>query len=123
MLMVLKKGTRTFKLNVFDLDLILININVYFRAKQFSDENSQLKKNLRTLQTENERLKAAMKRLQNAIAPGGTTTQPGTCLMIFLMSVALLIAPSYRPTVTEEKDLMSLEGQESSTAVPGWCCW
>jgi cyclic AMP-responsive element-binding protein 3 len=89
------------------------------RVKQCSDENSQLIKNVCTLQTENERLKAALKRLQNAIAPGGTTAQPATCLLVLMMSLALIAAPNLRPTVTDEKDIMSIEGQESNTAVPG----
>ncbi|XP_060880458.1 cyclic AMP response element-binding protein A-like [Metopolophium dirhodum] len=89
------------------------------RVKQCSDENSQLIKNVCTLQTENERLKAALKRLQNAIAPGGTTAQPATCLLVLMMSLALIAAPNLRPIATDEKDVMSIEGQESSTAVPG----
>lgn len=89
------------------------------RVKQCSDENSQLKKNVCTLQTENERLKAALKRLQNAIAPGGTTAQPATCLLVLMMSLALIAAPNLRPTVTDEKDIMSIDGQESNTAVSG----
>jgi len=93
----------------------------YFRVKQCSDENSQLIKNVCTLQTENERLKAALKRLQNAIAPGGTTAQPATCLLVLMMSLALIAAPNLRPVVTDEKDVMSIEGQESNTAVPGLC--
>jgi hypothetical protein len=89
------------------------------RVKQCSDENSQLIKNVCTLQTENERLKAALKRLQNAIAPGGTTAQPATCLLVLMMSLALIAAPNLRPTVTDEKDVMTIEGQETNTAVPG----
>jgi cyclic AMP-responsive element-binding protein 3 len=91
----------------------------YFRVKQCSDENNQLMKNVRSLQTENERLKAALKRLQNAIAPGGATAQPATCLLVLMMSLALIAAPNLRPTVSDEKDVMSIEGQESNTAVPG----
>jgi len=94
---------------------------LYFRVKQCSDENGQLMKNVRSLQTENERLKAALKRLQNAIAPGGTTAQPATCLLVLMMSLALIAAPNLRSTVTDEKDIMSIEGQESNTAVPGLC--
>ncbi|XP_025410612.1 cyclic AMP response element-binding protein A-like isoform X2 [Sipha flava] len=89
------------------------------RVKQCSDENNQLMKNVRSLQTENERLKAALKRLQNAIAPGGATAQPATCLLVLMMSLALIAAPNLRPTVSDEKDVMSIEGQESNTAVPG----
>lgn len=94
---------------------------LYFRVKLCSDENSKLLKNVNTLQTENERLKAALKRLQNVIAPGGTTTQPATCLLVLMMSLALIAAPNLRPTVTDEKDVLSIEGQESNTAVPGLC--
>ncbi|XP_022161721.1 cyclic AMP-responsive element-binding protein 3-like protein 2 [Myzus persicae] len=89
------------------------------RVKLCSDENSKLLKNVNTLQTENERLKAALKRLQNVIAPGGTTAQPATCLLVLMMSLALIAAPNLRPTVTDEKDVLSIEGQESNTAVPG----
>lgn len=94
---------------------------LYFRVKLCSDENSKLLKNVNTLQTENERLKAALKRLQNVIAPGGTTAQPATCLLVLMMSLALIAAPNLRPTVTDEKDVLSIEGQESNTAVPGLC--
>lgn len=76
-------------------------------------------KNVCALQTENERLKAALKRLQNTIAPGGTTAQPATCLLVLMMSLALIAAPNLRPTVSDEKDIMAIEGQETSTAVPG----
>jgi len=89
------------------------------RVKQCSDDNSKLIRNVRSLQTENERLRAALKRLQNAITPGGTTAQPATCLLVLMMSLALIAAPNLRPTVTDEKDIMSIEGQESNTAVPG----
>lgn len=76
-------------------------------------------KNVRALQTENERLKAALKRLQGAITPSGTTAQPATCLLVLMMSLALIAAPNLRPTVTDEKDVMSIEGQDSNAAVPG----
>ncbi|KAE9536495.1 hypothetical protein AGLY_007284 [Aphis glycines] len=89
------------------------------RVKQCSDDNNKLIRNVRSLQIENERLKAALKRLQNAISPGGTTAQPATCLLVLMMSLALIAAPNLRPTVTDEKDIMSIEGQESNTAVPG----
>ncbi|XP_025203061.1 uncharacterized protein LOC112600111 [Melanaphis sacchari] len=89
------------------------------RVKQCSDDNNKLIRNIRSLQTENERLRAALKRLQNAISPGGTTAQPATCLLVLMMSLALIAAPNLRPTVTDEKDIMSIEGQESNTAVPG----
>ncbi|XP_050436988.1 cyclic AMP response element-binding protein A-like [Adelges cooleyi] len=89
------------------------------RVKQCSDENSQLMKNVRALQTENERLKAALKRLQNVIAPGGTTAQPATCLLVLMMSLALIAAPNLRSSVSDEKDLLSIEGQETSSAVSG----
>lgn len=74
---------------------------------------------VRALQTENERLKAALKRLQNIITPGGTTVQPATCLLVLMMSLALIAAPNLRPTISDEKDVMSLEGQELNTAAPG----
>lgn len=96
-------------------------MNVDFRVKQCSDENSQLLKKVCSLQTENERMKAALKRLQNAIGSGGTTAQPATCLLVLMMSLALIAAPNLRPTVTDEKDLMSIEGQETNTALPGLC--
>lgn len=78
-------------------------------------------KNVRALQTENERLKAALKRLQNVIAPGGTTAQPATCLLVLMMSLALIAAPNLRSSVSDEKDLLSIEGQESSSAGSGMC--
>ncbi|XP_050532090.1 uncharacterized protein LOC126900426 isoform X2 [Daktulosphaira vitifoliae] len=89
------------------------------RVKQCSEENSQLMKNVHALQTENERLKAALKRLQNVIAPSGTTAQPATCLLVLMMSLALIAAPNLRSSITEDKDVISLDGQESSAAVPG----
>lgn len=73
---------------------------------------------VRVLETENERLKAALKRLQNIIAPGATTVQPATCLLVIMMSLALIAAPNLRPTISDEKDIMSIEGQELNT-VPG----
>lgn len=89
------------------------------KVKQYSDENNQLIKNVRTLKTENELLRAAMKRLQNTIAPSGTPAPPATCLLVLMMSLALIVAPNLRPSVADEKDVMSMEGQESNTAVTG----
>jgi len=73
---------------------------------------------MNALQTENERLKAALKRLQNAIAPGGTA-HPTTCLLVLMMSLALIAAPNLRPSVSDEKDVMSIDGQESNLDVTG----
>jgi len=77
-------------------------------------------KNVRALKTENERLRAALKRLQNTISPSpsstSTTAQPATCLLVLMMSLALIAAPNFR-SVADEKDTMSVE--ESNTAVTG----
>lgn len=94
------------------------NVFIFLRVKQCSVENNQLKKTVCALQTENERLKAALKRLQNAVAPGGTT-HPTTCLLVLMISLALIAAPNLRPTATDEIDAMTVEGQESNIAVPG----
>lgn len=73
---------------------------------------------MNALQTENERLKAALKRLQNSIAPGGTAP-PSTCLLVILMSLALIAAPNLRPSVSDSKDVTSIDGQESNIDVTG----
>lgn len=73
------------------------------------------------LQTENERLRASLKRLQSTVPGGGATVPPATCLLVIIMSLALIAAPNFRPVADEKDVIMSVEGQESNTAVTGKC--
>jgi len=86
----------------------------FFRFKQCSEENNQLKKTVNALRTENKRLKVALKSLQNTIAPGDTA-HPTTFLSA--MPLALIAGPNLRPSVSDEKDV--IDGQESNLDVTG----
>ena len=67
-----------------------------FRVRQCSEENVNLLKRMKALQTENQSLNAQLRRLQ-AIAGHGSA-QPGTYLMVLVLSLALIMAPNMRNT-------------------------
>ncbi|XP_014275125.1 CREB-H transcription factor homolog let-607 [Halyomorpha halys] len=66
------------------------------RVKQCSVENANLMKRVKALQSENQSLSTQLRRLQALVSHG--STQPGTCLMVLVLSLALIMAPNMRNT-------------------------
>lgn len=65
--------------------------------KQCSDENVSLIKRIKVLQTQNHDLMSKMKKLQTLLSRNtGKTAQPATCLMILLLSMALVTLPNLK---------------------------
>lgn len=64
------------------------------RVKQCSVENANLMKRVKALQSENQSLSAQLRRLQALV--GHSSAQPGTCLMVLVLSFALIMAPNMR---------------------------
>ncbi|XP_066994078.2 cyclic AMP-responsive element-binding protein 3-like protein 3 [Anabrus simplex] len=68
------------------------------RVKKCTEENVQLVKRIKALQTQNQSLTAQLKRLQGLLARSGAkSVQPATCLMVLLLSMALVLAPNFKP--------------------------
>lgn len=67
------------------------------RVKKCTDENQSLIKRIKLLQTQNQNLINQMKKMQNLLTKGGNkSVQPATCLMVLLMSMALIAAPNLK---------------------------
>lgn len=67
------------------------------RVNACSDENMNLIKRIKVLQNQNHDLLSKMKKLQTLLAKStGKTAQPATCLLILLMSVALVTLPNLK---------------------------
>lgn len=65
------------------------------RVKQCSEENQHLIKRIKVLQTQNHDLMSKMKKLQTLLTKStGKSAQPATCLMILLLSMALVAVPN-----------------------------
>ncbi|XP_046678226.1 cyclic AMP-responsive element-binding protein 3-like protein 2 [Homalodisca vitripennis] len=79
------------------------------RVKQCTEENLTLLKRLKVLQNQNQSLSAQLRRLQAAVVRGtAQTTQPATCLMVLVLSLALVMAPnlrSSRPATEHDLDI------------------
>lgn len=88
------------------------------RVKQCTDENRELLKRLKVLQSQNESLATQLQRLRTVVArgvsgSGSRAAQPATCLMVLLLSLALVMVPNLRPGNN------SLEDQELTSANNG----
>lgn len=63
-------------------------------------------KRLKVLQNQNQSLTTQLRRLQAAVARGtAQTAQPATCLMVLVLSLALVMAPNLRSRAINNKDL------------------
>lgn len=67
------------------------------RVKKCSDENQSLIQRIKLLQNQNKNLMNQMKKMQMLLTKGTSkTAQPATCLMVLLLSMALVAAPNLR---------------------------
>lgn len=67
------------------------------RVKKSTDENQTLLKRIKLLQSQNQNLINQMKKMQSLLTKGGNkSVQPATCLMVLLMSMALIAAPNMK---------------------------
>ncbi|KAE8748534.1 hypothetical protein FOCC_FOCC004710 [Frankliniella occidentalis] len=100
------------------------------RVKQCTDENRELLKRLKVLQSQNESLATQLQRLRTVVARGMTSSssraaQPATCLMVLLLSLALVMVPNLRPgnNTLEDQELSSassaLNADNKLPALPG----
>ncbi|BES94202.1 bZIP transcription factor [Nesidiocoris tenuis] len=92
------------------------------RVKKCTAENANLIKKMKALQNENQSLSAQLKRLQAVIARNGPQqTNPTTCLVVLVLSLALVLAPNMRSAsrAATPSDLSIPETKASSPIVPG----
>ncbi|XP_058061805.1 uncharacterized protein LOC131212087 isoform X2 [Anopheles bellator] len=85
------------------------------RVKQCTEENQNLVKRIKILQSQNHDLVSQMKRIQSLLTKGTSkTTQPATCLMVLLISMALVAVPNLKlgNTTTQQNIQDSLEMSE-----------
>ncbi|XP_049276515.1 uncharacterized protein LOC125760425 isoform X1 [Anopheles funestus] len=85
------------------------------RVKQCTEENQNLVKRIKILQSQNHDLVSQMKRIQSLLTKGTSkTTQPATCLMVLLISMALVAVPNLKlgNTVTQQNIQDSIEMSE-----------
>ncbi|XP_031621428.1 probable basic-leucine zipper transcription factor J [Contarinia nasturtii] len=67
------------------------------RVKKCTDDNQTLQKRIKLLQTQNQNLVNQMKKMQSLLSKcGNKSVQPATCLMVLLMSMALIAAPNLK---------------------------
>lgn len=67
------------------------------RVRKCTDENQTLLKRIKLLQSQNQNLMNQMKKMQTLLTKGGNkSVQPATCLMVLLMSMALIAAPNMK---------------------------
>lgn len=85
------------------------------RVKQCTEENLSLMKKIKILQSQNQSLMTQLKKLQLTLAKTTTkTAQPATCLMVIMLSVALIMAPSLRITQNNENEMGDQEVSDNT---------
>lgn len=75
------------------------------RVKQCTEENMTLLKRIKALQSQNQSLAGQLKRLQALLQKGNKSAQPATCLMVLLLSLALVAVPNLRPHSNSNNEL------------------
>ncbi|KZC08658.1 PREDICTED: cyclic AMP response element-binding protein A-like [Dufourea novaeangliae] len=75
------------------------------RVKQCTEENMTLLKRIKALQSQNQSLAGQLKRLQALLQKGNKSAQPATCLMVLLLSLALVAVPNLRPHSNASNEL------------------
>lgn len=81
------------------------------RVKQCTEENMTLLKRIKALQSQNQSLAGQLKRLQALIQKGNKSAQPATCLMVLLLSLALVAVPNLRPHSNSSNELTQEQEQ------------
>ncbi|KAG7210496.1 hypothetical protein KM043_012017 [Ampulex compressa] len=81
------------------------------RVKQCTEENMTLLKRIKALQSQNQSLAGQLKRLQALIQKGNKSAQPATCLMVLLLSLALVAVPNLRPHSSSNNELTQEQEQ------------
>ncbi|XP_011641557.1 probable basic-leucine zipper transcription factor J [Pogonomyrmex barbatus] len=90
------------------------------RVKQCTEENITLLKRIKALQSQNQSLAGQLKRLQALIQKGNKSAQPATCLMVLLLSLALVALPNLRPhSNNNNNDLTQEQEQPEKTSLTG----
>ena len=90
------------------------------RVKQCTEENMSLLKRIKALQSQNQSLAGQLKRLQALIQKGNKSAQPATCLMVLLLSLALVALPNLRsPSNNNNNDLTQKQEQSEKTSLAG----
>ncbi|KAG5673836.1 hypothetical protein PVAND_003850 [Polypedilum vanderplanki] len=85
------------------------------RVKQCSEENHILLKRIKVLQSQNYDLMSKMKKLQTLLTKStGKTAQPATCLMILLLSMALVAVPNLKLGKQSAQDLVTAFGEQQN---------
>jgi len=107
------------------MGFVVISLYVICRVKQCTEENLHLVKRIKALQTQNQTLATQLKKLQSILARGtAKTAQPATCLMVLLLSMALVMAPNLRlnqsspsnPDTQKDQDLSQPENKMAPLA-------
>ncbi|XP_078034869.1 uncharacterized protein LOC144468926 [Augochlora pura] len=81
------------------------------RVKQCTEENMSLLKKIKALQSQNQSLAGQLKRLQALLQKGNKSAQPATCLMVLLLSLALVAVPNLRPHSNSSNELTKEQEQ------------
>lgn len=81
------------------------------RVKQCTEENTTLLKRIKALQSQNQSLAGQLKRLQALLQKGNKSAQPATCLMVLLLSLALVAVPNLRPHSKSSNELVQEQEQ------------
>lgn len=94
------------------------------RVKQCTEENMTLLKRIKALQSQNQSLAGQLKRLQALIQKGNKSAQPATCLMVLLLSLALVVVPNLRPhSNNNSNDLTQEQEQPEKMPLAGEFCY
>ncbi|XP_012256132.1 cyclic AMP response element-binding protein A-like [Athalia rosae] len=88
------------------------------RVKQCTEENMTLLKRIKALQSQNQSLAGQLKRLQTLIQNSNKSAQPATCLMVLLLSLALVAVPNLRPHSHASNNNELVQEQEQSEKMP-----
>lgn len=81
------------------------------RVKHCTEENITLLKRIKALQLQNQSLAGQLKRLQALLQKGNKSAQPATCLMVLLLSLALVAVPNLRPHSNSNNELAQEQEQ------------
>ncbi len=86
------------------------------RVKMCTAQNVQLQKKVLNLEKQNVSMLSQMKRLQSLVTTStNKTAQAGTCVMVLLLSFALLIVPNINPFILGRNEILG----DKQAVVPG----